>query len=343
VERPFEEIVAAFEAVLREGSIERAAPYLAEDVVLDWTNSVGPYRGVYRGLEGAQRFFETVTESFAQAEWEASEPLWLGDRVAMGSRINVRGSASGVEVTGAGGQVWAFAGDKVTLVKLYQSRPEAVRDMRAQRLAEARLYFVTDALGGAQHARPIVEAALEGGADIIQLRDRELSPEGLAQAAAAFRQAASAAGALFLVNDDPALAGRFEADGVHVGQDDAGVAEARRAVGEGALVGLSTHSPEQLAGATAAEKGDRPDYVSVGPVWETPTKPGRPAAGLDYVRHAAANAALPWFAIGGIDGGNIEEVASAGAERVVVVRAIRDAADPRAAAGALRDVLVKSS
>jgi thiamine-phosphate pyrophosphorylase len=158
-----------------------------------------------------------------------------------------------------------------------------------------------------------------------------------------FREASSAAGALYLVNDDPGLVGQSGADGVHVGQDDPGVSEARALAGEGALVGLSTHSPDQLEAACSAEGDARPDYVSVGPVWETPTKPGRPAAGLDYVHHAAANAALPWFAIGGIDAANIGEVVAAGAERVVVVRAIRDAADPRAAAGALRDALVKSS
>jgi thiamine-phosphate pyrophosphorylase len=108
-------------------------------------------------------------------------------------------------------------------------------------------------------------------------------------------------------------------------------------------VGLSTHSAAQLEAACSAEGDARPDYVSVGPVWETPTKPGRPAAGLDYVRHAAAHATLPWFAIGGIDPANIDEVAAAGAERIVVVRAIRDAADPGAAAASLREAVVKSS
>jgi thiamine-phosphate pyrophosphorylase len=115
-----------------------------------------------------------------------------------------------------------------------------------------------------------------------------------------------------------------------VGQDDMPVADARR---EGLLVGLSTHSPEQFADGVATGA----DQLSVGPVWETPTKPGRPAAGLDYVRHAASvNPDVPWFAIGGIDESNVAQVVEAGASRIVVVRAIRDAADPRAAAAALR-------
>jgi thiamine-phosphate pyrophosphorylase len=132
------------------------------------------------------------------------------------------------------------------------------------------------------------------------------------------------------------------ADGVHVGQDDASVSEARAHAGPGALVGLSTHRPEQLAAARATIGADRPDYVSVGPVWATPTKPGRPAAGLDYVAHAAAGEEappLPWFAIGGIDLGNVADVREAGASRIVVVRAIRDATDPGHGASALRQAI----
>ncbi len=215
-------------------------------------------------------------------------------------------------------------------------------ERRREALSRARLYFVTDGMGGPDVARAVVEAALEGGVDIVQLRDRELSRAALAETAASFREAASAAGALFFVNDNPELARAVAADGVHVGQDDIPVAAAREAAGEDALVGLSTHSPDQLARAHAAEGDARPDQVSVGPVWETPTKAGRPAAGLDYVRHAAERATLPWFAIGGIDAGNVDQVVEAGAKRIVVVRAIRDAADPAAAARALRRAVVKS-
>jgi thiamine-phosphate pyrophosphorylase len=117
------------------------------------------------------------------------------------------------------------------------------------------------------------------------------------------------------------------------------VADARAAAGPDALIGLSTHTIEQVDAACLAQGVDRPDQISVGPVWETPTKEGRPAAGLPLVEHAARTATLPWFAIGGIDTGNVTEVATAGATRVVVVRAIRDAADPEAAAQALRSAL----
>ncbi len=200
---------------------------------------------------------------------------------------------------------------------------------RRERLARARLYFVTDASTPAG----VLRAALEGGADMLQLRDPSLSREDLVRASRPFRALCHEHGALFFVNDDPRLAQAAGADGVHVGQTDMGVAEARHAAGGEVLVGLSTHSPDQLEAGIASGA----DQLSVGPVWETPTKPGRPAAGLEYVRHAAERQPpVPWFAIGGIDEGNAPQVAEAGAERVVVVRAIRDATDPRAAAASLR-------
>jgi thiamine-phosphate pyrophosphorylase len=149
-----------------------------------------------------------------------------------------------------------------------------------------------------------------------------------------FRRLCDEHGALFWLNDRPDLAEACGADGVHVGQDDMPALEARRLVGADVLVGLSTHLPEQLDRALARGVADQ---LSVGPVWETPTKEGRPAAGLTYVSHAAQVAGdLPWFAIGGIDLGNVRDVMAAGASRIVVVRAIRDADDPGAAARALR-------
>jgi thiamine-phosphate pyrophosphorylase len=152
-----------------------------------------------------------------------------------------------------------------------------------------------------------------------------------------FRRLCDEHGALFWLNDRPDLVATCGADGVHVGQDDMPVAEARREAGDDVLVGLSTHTPAQLDAAVAS--GDA-DQLSVGPVWETPTKEGRPAAGLDYVRYATRVAGdRPWFAIGGIDLGNVREVIEAGASRLVVVRAIRDADDPRAAAAQLRAAL----
>ena len=200
---------------------------------------------------------------------------------------------------------------------------------RREFLSRARLYFVADAATSAD----VLRAALEGGVDMVQLRDPAVPDPELLSAAERFRSACNEHGALFWINDRPDLALAAGADGVHVGQDDMPVAEARR---DELLVGLSTHSPEQFAAALRSGA----DQLSVGPVWETPTKPGRPAAGLGYVRHAAAaGAGPPWFAIGGIDASNVEHVVEAGASRIVVVRAIRDAADPRAAAAALRAAL----
>jgi thiamine-phosphate pyrophosphorylase len=200
-----------------------------------------------------------------------------------------------------------------------------------ERLRRARLYLVVDA--AAEHVLP---AALRGGVDMVQLRDKELDDDALLEAAARFRASCREADALFWLNDRPDLALAAGADGVHVGQDDPSPGEVREQVGERLLIGLSTHSPEQLDAALGSEA----DQLSVGPVWETPTKPGRPAAGLDYVRHAAAHAGDgPWFAIGGIDDTNIGAVVDAGARRVVVVRAIRDAADPERAARRMREAL----
>ena len=207
-------------------------------------------------------------------------------------------------------------------------------DSRRERLRRARLYFVTDVRPGLAE---LLAAALAGGVDMVQLRDKSASDDELVRTAAVFRRLCDEHDALFWLNDRPDLVTASGADGVHVGQDDMPAAEARGVVGDDVLVGLSTHSPAQLDAALAA---DAADQLSVGPVWATPTKEGRPAAGLGYVRHAARVAGeRPWFAIGGVDLGNVREVTAAGASRVVVVRAIRDADDPRAAAAALRAAL----
>jgi thiamine-phosphate pyrophosphorylase len=211
-------------------------------------------------------------------------------------------------------------------------------DSRRERLARARLYFVTD-------VRPDLEellaAALAGGVDMVQLRDKTASDDELVRAAAVFRRLCDEFGALFWLNDRPDLADPCGADGVHVGQDDMPVAEVRGLVGDDLLVGLSTHGPDQLDRALAEGVADQ---LSVGPVWETPTKEGRAAAGLSYVEHARRVAGdRPWFAIGGIDLDNVREVTEAGASRIVVVRAIRDAQDPGAAARVLRAALEEAS
>ena len=209
---------------------------------------------------------------------------------------------------------------------------------RRERLQGARLYFVTDVRPGLEE---LLAAALVGGVDMIQLRDKRASDPELLAAAAVFRAACDEHGALFWLNDRPDLAAACGADGVHVGQGDMPPAEARALAGPEVLIGLSTHSPAQLDAALASDEADQ---FSVGPVWETPTKEGRRAAGLGYVEYAAEHAgSRPWFAIGGIDLDNVREVIAAGASRVVVVRAIRDADDPRAAAAALKAALEESS
>jgi thiamine-phosphate pyrophosphorylase len=202
---------------------------------------------------------------------------------------------------------------------------------RRERLRRARLYFVVEA-AGLEAAR----AALAGGTDMVQLRDKEAGDEEILGAAAGFRETCDEHGALFWLNDRPDLALAAGADGVHLGQDDMAVDEARAQVGADVLIGLSTHTAEQFDAGLDSDA----DELSVGPVLETPTKAGRRAAGLGYVRYAAGRRARkPWFAIGGIDLDNVRDVLAAGAERIVVVRAIRDSADPGAAAAALRAAL----
>jgi len=211
------------------------------------------------------------------------------------------------------------------------SLPEGDGPLRRERLRTARLYFVCDARP-ATDLEGLLRAALTGGADIVQLREKELGRTEIERVAGTFRRVADTFSALFIVNDDPELARSCDADGVHVGQGDVSAEQARELLGPDAVVGLSTHSEEQIAASA-----ERPvDYISVGPIWETPTKEGRPAVGLDLIRHADAHAPHPFFAIGGIDPGNAGEVVGAGAQRLCAVRAIRDAADPEAAAAALR-------
>jgi thiamine-phosphate pyrophosphorylase len=200
-----------------------------------------------------------------------------------------------------------------------------------ERLATARLYLVCDA-----RSLDWLRAALRGGVDLVQLRDKSLDDDGLVAAARAFRTAASESGALFVLNDRPDLVEACAADGVHVGQEDAAPAAARAMVGPDRIVGRSTHAPAQ---ADAAQADPDVDYLAVGPVYATPTKPGRPAAGLEYVSYAAGTVTKPWFAIGGLDAGNVHEVLDRGAQRIVVVRAITEAADPEAAARALEERL----
>jgi thiamine-phosphate pyrophosphorylase len=205
------------------------------------------------------------------------------------------------------------------------------------RLDDARLYLCTDARRGRGDLAEFVDAALAGGVDIVQLRDK--GPEGPLEAREelaaleVLAQACARHGALLAVNDRADVALAAGADVLHLGQDDLPVAWARRVVGEEVVIGRSSHSAGETA--VAAEEPGL-DYFCVGPCWPTPTKQGRPAPGLQLVRTVAdRKPARPWFAIGGIDVDRLDEVLASGAERIVVVRAITEAADPQAAASAL--------
>ena len=206
---------------------------------------------------------------------------------------------------------------------------------RRARLSDARLYVVTDARTDRGDLAEFLEGILEAGVDIVQLRAKEAEAGDLLEWGSVFREATERYGALFIVNDRPGVALALEADGVHLGQNDLPPGVARRILGADALIGQSTNRPEQWRAAPADV-----DYLCAGPVWETPTKEGRPAAGLDYVRWAARSGEQrPWFAIGGIDPNNVGQVVDAGATRIVVLRAVVNAPDPPAAVGELRSAL----
>jgi thiamine-phosphate pyrophosphorylase len=205
-----------------------------------------------------------------------------------------------------------------------------VLEDRRARLRTARLYLVCDLRPGGRPLADVLAPALAGGVDIVQLRDKQAGRDELLAGAATARELCDATGALLILNDHPELVREAGADGCHVGQDDMEVPAAREQAGADALVGQSTHFPDEVAGA-----GDA-DYIGVGPVHATPTKPGRHPVGVELVRFAAFHAPVPFFAIGGIDTANVQDVIAAGARRIAVVRAITAAADPRSAAALLR-------
>ncbi|MCB0932322.1 MAG: thiamine phosphate synthase [Mycobacterium sp.] len=214
------------------------------------------------------------------------------------------------------------------------------------RLSGARLYLCTDARRERGDLAEFADAALAGGVDIIQLRDKgstgeqrfgPLEARGELAALEILADVARRHGALVAVNDRADIARAAHADVLHLGQDDLPPDAAREIVGPETLIGRSTHETGEAARALM----ENVDYFCVGPCWPTPTKPGRPAPGLDLVRAVASmNADKPWFAIGGIDESRLPEVIAAGARRIVVVRAITEAADPGAAAARLRAALV---
>jgi thiamine-phosphate pyrophosphorylase len=197
---------------------------------------------------------------------------------------------------------------------------------RGPLLADRKLYLVTPVRADLPE---FLDAALRGGVDVVQIRDRSVPDRELLEAIARARVVTELHRAPLGVNDRPDLAVLAGADFVHVGQDDIPVEAARSF---GLPVGLSTHAAGEIDAATA-------DYIGVGPVYSTPTKEGRPPVGLELVRYAAERAEVPWFAIGGIDRSNVAEVVAAGARRVAVVRAIGEAADPERVAAELRAAL----
>lgn len=222
-------------------------------------------------------------------------------------------------------------------------------DRRLSALAAARLYLCTDARREHGDLAEFADAALAGGVDIIQLRDKgsageqrfgPLEARGELAACQILADAARRHGALFAVNDRADIARAAGADVLHLGQGDLPLDVARDIVGTDVLLGLSSHDREQAVAAAAG----RADYFCVGPCWPTPTKPGRQAPGLGLVRTVAElGTDKPWFAIGGIDEQRLPEVRDAGAKRIVVVRAITAAADPRAAAERLSSALAAAS
>ncbi|MFD5437492.1 thiamine phosphate synthase [Kitasatospora sp. NPDC127067] len=206
-------------------------------------------------------------------------------------------------------------------------------DTLRTRLADARLYLCTDARREQGDLAEFLDAALAGGVDIVQLRDKGLEAKQELEALEVFADACRRHGKLLAVNDRADVAHAARPDVLHLGQDDLPVPAARAILGEDVLIGRSCHAESEVD-AAIAEPGT--DYFCTGPVWPTPTKPGRPAPGLGLVSYAAKqDTDRPWFAIGGIDLGNLDEVLAAGARRIVVVRAVTAAADPRAAAAEL--------
>ncbi|WP_204140413.1 thiamine phosphate synthase [Halomicronema sp. CCY15110] len=212
--------------------------------------------------------------------------------------------------------------------QIYTLESEIMGHQRFQQLRQAQLYLVTSP---APNILSVVEAALQGGLPLVQYREKTGDDCDRIVIARQLKDLCHQYGALFLINDRVDLALAVEADGVHLGQQDLPIATARQLLGSDRIIGRSTTNPDEMAKALA----EGADYIGVGPVYATPTKPDKAAAGLDYVRYAAANSPVPFFAIGGIDAENLDEVKAAGGDRVAVVRALMQAEDPTAASQSL--------
>ncbi|MEW6492788.1 MAG: thiamine phosphate synthase [Cyanobacteriota bacterium] len=192
---------------------------------------------------------------------------------------------------------------------------------RHQLLERSHLYLVTSS---SDQLSTTVEAALQGGITLVQYREKTEDDSVKLSHAQKLRQMCHHYGALFIMNDRVDLALAVDADGVHLGQQDVPIALARQLLGPQRIIGRSTTNSDEMQRAIA----EGADYIGVGPVYETPTKADKPAAGLEYVQYAAKHATIPWYAIGGIDPTNLNEVLSAGAQRVAIVRAIMQAEQP---------------
>jgi thiamine-phosphate pyrophosphorylase len=213
------------------------------------------------------------------------------------------------------------SGCKQMRYRVYSLESNLLAYRRRQMLTSARLYLVT---APAPDLLPRVEAALQGGLTLVQYRDKQSNDIDRLAIAQQMRQLCHNYGALFILNDRVDLALAVDADGVHLGQQDVSIALARQILGSQRIVGKSTTNPAEMA--QAIKEGA--DYIGVGPVYETPTKPGKAAAGIEYVHHAVQHATVPWFAIGGIDSTNIDDVLQAGAPAIAIVRAIMGADNP---------------
>ena len=232
--------------------------------------------------------------------------------------------------------------------EIYTIEKELLKNEKLLRLHNAKLYLVAGRDVTVQRLSDkeflsIIEKAIDGGIDIIQLREKNETETKILSLAEEIKKILSGTEVLFLINDRVDLALACGADGVHLGQDDLSVNEARKITPEGFIIGLSTHSPEQGKNAVGAIHELPPDYLGVGPVFPTPTKPDYKPAGLEYVSWAEDNLKnIPWFAIGGIDECNIDKVISAGGSRTAVVRAIMNSDDPKSTARNLKEKLLKT-
>lgn len=218
--------------------------------------------------------------------------------------------------------------------RVYVLESQLLTHKRHQQLRDSLLYLVTSAN---EYLFAIVEAALQGGLTLVQYRDKGADDRDRLSEAQRLCQLCHSYGALFIINDRVDLALAINADGVHLGQQDVPIALARQLLGPQRIIGRSTTNPEEMQKAIA----EGADYIGVGPVYATPTKPDKPAAGLEYVRYAAEHSTIPWFAIGGIDPKNVHEVIAAGGDRIAIVRAIMEAEQPTLVAQYLLSQLTK--